>query len=109
LPRRAVAVMTQHEDRALPAVEPIDRSGQPRAPLPRQESVRWIGGRAGGRRASFVRVGDFAAHEPAIAAASRLAPIETAVDENPCKPDLERPGLTIGANVRKDLEEGVLD
>src|SRR6185295_3705455 len=108
--RRAVAVVTQREDGSLPAVEAIDRRRQLRTPLAGQHRafrVALAAAQAGDPR--FIGARDVARDEPAIAACARLAPIQTAVDENPREPDLERPGLAIRRDMGKDLDERVLD
>src|SRR5439155_26277961 len=46
--------------------------------------------------------------EPAFSTRPRLATIETAIDDNPREPNLERPSLTIRIDVGEHLDEGVL-
>ena len=102
--------MAQHEDGPLPAVEPIDRRGEPGAPLARQQPRLGIGGgvplNAG--RASSTPVASSAGANQRSRRAARLAAIEAAVDENAREPDLERPGLAVRADVAEDLDERVL-
>src|SRR5439155_16952774 len=100
----AVAVVAQHENGALPAVEAIDCSGHLRAALAREEPLLGIRRVGRGCGARFVRTGDISSREPAIAAAARFLTIETAVDENSREPDLERPRLAIGADVREHAD-----
>src|SRR5262245_3367583 len=61
------------------------------------------------RRSSLLRARHAAAHEPAVAAALRLPPVQAAVDENPREPDLERPRFAIRRDTGKYLDERVLD
>jgi hypothetical protein len=100
--------VAQHEDGPLTAVQPIDGRGDRRAAFAREQPVLGVGGRPGGGD-GLVRAGDFGADEPAIAAAPRLAPIQAAVDENAGEPDLARPRLAVGGDVREHLDERVLD
>ena len=110
-PRRAVAVVAEHEDGALAAVEPIDRRGKARTPLAREQPR--FGSRSGGpaRRDDALRRGRRRRRrrEPALAPGPRLPPVQAAVDENPREPDLERPRLAIRGDVAEHLDEGVLD
>ena len=68
-----------------------------------------IGAWLGHRGPSFLGARDAAAGEPPVTSAGCLPAIQTAVDENPREPDLERPGLAIGRNPGKDLDERVLN
>jgi hypothetical protein len=47
--------------------------------------------------------------EPAVATRAGLAAIEAAVDENPCEPYFEGPGLPIRGDVGEHLDERILD
>ena len=97
LARRAVAVMAEHEDRPLPAVEPIDRRRDACAALAREQAVLRVVAGPASRRAGLVRARDLGARPSTVAARSRLPSIQAAVDENPCEPDLERPRFAIRA------------
>src|SRR5262249_51483895 len=107
--RRAVAVLAQHEHRPLTSIEPIDGCRDAGATLTGQKLVLridwWL--RCGQSR--FGRARYFTVHEPPIAAGAGLAPIQTPIDENSCEPDLERPRLAIGPDVREHLDERILD
>src|SRR5262245_20936707 len=108
-PWRAIAKVAEHEDRALTSVEPIDGCREPRATLAcEQPSLRIE--RAATRRvvSRFLVAGLVGGQEPALPPCARLPPIETTVDENTCKPHLERPGLAIGCDVAECLDEGIL-
>ena len=109
--RRAVAVVAQHEDGPLPAVEPIDGRRQPRrAARARAAALRDRASAAppNAGRASSTPVASSAGANQPLAARARLAAIEAAVDENAREPDLERPRLAIRADVAEDLDERVL-
>src|SRR4051812_44969477 len=109
--RRIVAVVTEHEHGALTAVETIDRGSQP-GPALAGEQARFrirIGSAAKGGQRFLEAVTFLGRHEPPITPGTRLATVETAVDENPREPDFERPGLPIRANVTEHLDERVLD
>src|SRR6185436_6935470 len=106
---RAIAVMRKHEDRPLPAVEPIDRRRDARATLAREQAMLRVVAGTGSRDAGLVRARHFGARHPTVAPQLRLPPIQAAVDENPCEPDLEWPGFPIRGNVTEDLDERVLD
>src|SRR5262245_49497894 len=108
--RRAVAVLAQHKNRPLPSVETIDGRGHARASFARQKRAFGIARNGCGcRDARFVGRRDIALDEPAVAPCARLATVQAAIDENPRKPDLERPGLAICADMAKYLDERVLD
>src|SRR5207244_5985928 len=101
--------MREHEDRPLPAIEPIDGRRDACAALAREEPMLGIGPGIRSRGARLVRARDFGAGHPAVAPHLRLPSIEAAVDENACEPDLERPRFAIRADVTEDFDEGVLD
>src|SRR4051794_9372873 len=108
LARGAVAVMTEHEHGALAAVEAIDGGGEPLAPLAREQAgfrIRRHDTAKGQRCRGLASHRLVGRREPAFAAGSRLSPIQAAVDENSCEPDLERPGLAVGPNMSEDLDE----
>src|SRR5262245_62566850 len=111
LPGCAVAEVTKHEHCALAAIQSIDRGGQARPVFAREETGfrvwRRVAGESGANLCgSCCLVGR---NEPAAATAARLAPVQAAVDENPCEPDLERPRLAIRGDMGKDLDERVLN
>src|SRR5205823_13132259 len=107
-PRGAIAVVTEHEDQALSAVEPIDRRRHARAAFAREQALLGIVRCARGRNARFVGARNLGADGPATAARPRLAAIEASVDENPREPDLERPRFAVRTDVREYLDERVL-
>ena len=109
-PGRAVSVVTQHEDRSLPAVEAFDRGGNARPTLAREQSVPRVVDRSGPD--SDTRASSTALTSPATNHRSR------------CARDLRRsrhPLVRIRVNhtskghasryeaiMREDLDEGVL-
>jgi hypothetical protein len=114
---RAIAVVTQHEDGTLPAFEPIDGGGHPRAAFAGEQpgfGVRLsssVGG-MGCERDATVETGSrrvVRRHDPSVAAHARLPAIEAAIDENAGEPDFERPRFAVRTDVAEHLDEGVLD
>src|SRR5262245_42526166 len=108
---RAIAVMTQHEDRSLPTVEPIDRpielgpalaGEQPRLGVeihraPKSPARTVDAARVLGRR------------KPAVASKAGFASIDTAVDDESREPHLERPRLAIRSDMGEYLDECILN
>jgi hypothetical protein len=110
--------MAQHEHRPLTAFQSIDRRRHAGAPFASEQTCFRIGirccmGTVRCERAAVVscscRDGVIGRYDPAIAANARLAAIKTAVDENSCKPDLERPRFAVRTDVAEHLDEGVLN
>ena len=59
--------------------------------------------------AGLVRARNLGAHEPAVAPAAGLAPVQAPIDEDAREPDLERPRLAVRSDMGEDLDERVLD
>src|SRR5262249_10607281 len=110
LARRAISVVTEHEDGTLPAIEPIDRGRETGAALAGEELRFRIQLRNAAKRyARFIALCVVGGCEPALATSARFTPVQAPIDEDARKPDFERPGIAIRADVTEGFDEGILD
>src|SRR5262245_30248928 len=106
LPRRAISVVTKHEDGTLATIEPIDRGRETGAPLAGEELGFWVQlGDAAERNARFVTLRVVGRCKPALATGARFTPVEAPIDEDAGKPDFEGPRIAIRADVTKGFDE----